>query len=347
MSQNSSLNKLSARDYWYDNAKAVLIVLVVVGHLATTDISPERDWVDGFAKFIYFFHMPVFMVISGRFSKGRIDRKDYGKAITHLLIPYLFLQTGMLLLRSAVNANTSDFSYLSPLFGLWYLFALFLYSVITPKLSRLRFLMPIALVVAVGVAFLPSSLFGAFHRTVTFYPFFLFGYYTSSYTFSFCRKKWFRCLSAIFLIALLCFTVRFTSNLRMDLFTLNVAIRDISGNKFWVTAEYFCHYAAAFICFFAFMGIMPGKKTFFSYMGVYSLYIYALHLFVVLFIRKVLVPIPLSDNVWVVLYLLSGVVLAFLLSSRPVRWLTRPFIEPKVNFHRIVETLPMDPPENK
>lgn len=332
MNQSSSLNALPTRDYWYDNAKAVLIILVVVGHLATTDISPQYDWVDGIAKFIYFFHMPVFMAISGRFSRGRINRKDYGKAITHLLIPYLILQTGMLLLRSAVNADTSDFSYLAPEFGLWYIFALFLYSVVTPKLSRFRFLMPVSLVVAMGVAFLPAALFGAFHRAVTFYPFFLFGYYTSSCSFSFCRKTWFRCLSAVFFLGLLGFSITFHSQLRMDLFTLDVIFRDISGSTFWVITKYFCHYAGAFIYFFAFMGIIPCRKTFFSYVGVYSLYVYALHLFITLIIRKVFAPVPLPSNGWAILYLLSGVLLAFLLASPPVRRFTRPFIEPKVDF---------------
>ena len=31
------------RDFWFDNAKAFLIILVVVGHMATGEYSPESE----------------------------------------------------------------------------------------------------------------------------------------------------------------------------------------------------------------------------------------------------------------------------------------------------------------
>lgn len=332
----------TARDSWYDNAKAILILSVVIGHLATGDISPERDWVNSFGKFIYFFHMPVFMMISGRFSRGRVDRKEYGKAVVHLLIPYLILQTGMILLYSAMDIKTSGFSYLSPLFGLWYLFVLFLYSVISPQLCRFRFLFPVSILAAIAAAFLPSPLFGGFQRAVMFYPFFLFGYYTSSCSFAFCKKVWFRCISVLFFAALLLFMMFFGPSLRMDLFTLKTVIADIDGSNHWLIAlEYLLHYAGSFVCFFAIMGISPTRKTFFSYVGVYSVYVYALHLFFIVWLRYVTPAIPLPGKGWVLLYLAAGIPLTLLLASKPVRRIFRPFIEPKVNFQRLLETLPL------
>ena len=62
------------RDFWFDNAKAFLIILVVVGHMATGEYSPESETLKNIGKFIYWFHMPVFMIISGRFSRGRVER---------------------------------------------------------------------------------------------------------------------------------------------------------------------------------------------------------------------------------------------------------------------------------
>ena len=52
------------RDPWLDNAKAGLIILVVVGHMVSTPRLnfPTFEWI---YDFINFFHMPAFLVISG------------------------------------------------------------------------------------------------------------------------------------------------------------------------------------------------------------------------------------------------------------------------------------------
>ena len=56
------------RDYYFDNLKAVLIFLVVLGHF----LLPIYD--DAFLvvlkRLIYVFHMPLFVFVSGYFSKN-------------------------------------------------------------------------------------------------------------------------------------------------------------------------------------------------------------------------------------------------------------------------------------
>ena len=132
------------------------------------------------------------------------------------------------------------------------------------------------------------------------------------------------------------------TSLRMDLFTLKTVIADIDGSNHWLIAlEYLLHYAGSFVCFFAIMGISPTRKTFFSYVGVYSVYVYALHLFFIVWLRYVTPAIPLPGKGWVLLYLAAGIPLTLLLASNPVRRIFRPFIEPKVNFQRLLETLPL------
>ena len=125
---------IKTRDYWFDNAKALLIISVVVGHFATSSQINGQEWVNDIAKFIYFFHMPVFMMISGRFSRGRVDRKEAEKAICQLLLPYGTLQLLMLLLDSFLGSTVSAKSIFSPQFGLWYFLTLFIYIIITPYL---------------------------------------------------------------------------------------------------------------------------------------------------------------------------------------------------------------------
>ena len=67
------------RDYFFDNLKAVLIFLVVLGHFLLP-IHGESVLVV-VKRLIYVFHMPLFVFVSGYFAKkiktGSIILKKY------------------------------------------------------------------------------------------------------------------------------------------------------------------------------------------------------------------------------------------------------------------------------
>ena len=58
-----------------DCAKGLVILLVVIGHIAQRDIPKDALWYIEIRNFIYMFHMPVFMYISGFLYK--ISRANY------------------------------------------------------------------------------------------------------------------------------------------------------------------------------------------------------------------------------------------------------------------------------
>lgn len=85
-----------ARLTWVDTAKGFLMILVVVGHYSgptMTDFS--------FIKYIYWFHMPAFFILSGLFFKPITENSKLKPAIhkrlMQLMVPYLFF---LLLLTS-------------------------------------------------------------------------------------------------------------------------------------------------------------------------------------------------------------------------------------------------------
>lgn len=56
------------RDAKWDNVKLILIILVVVGHVA--DYYMSKSTIMYIIRFyIYIFHMPAFLFVSGLFSK--------------------------------------------------------------------------------------------------------------------------------------------------------------------------------------------------------------------------------------------------------------------------------------
>ena len=56
------------RDSYFDNLKGILILLVVIGHFILPMDKTRPVW--SIFYIIYLFHMPMFAMVSGYFSKG-------------------------------------------------------------------------------------------------------------------------------------------------------------------------------------------------------------------------------------------------------------------------------------
>ncbi len=72
---------------WVDVTKGFLMILVVIGHYPGELNFP-------FIKYIYWFHMPAFFLLSGIFFKEIKDNQDtkvtIKKRFMQLMVPYLF-----------------------------------------------------------------------------------------------------------------------------------------------------------------------------------------------------------------------------------------------------------------
>ena len=62
----------------YDNMKGVLILLVVLGHLLFSFSTINSHRASILTYFIFTFHMPLFMMITGFFSKKKTKPQTYG-----------------------------------------------------------------------------------------------------------------------------------------------------------------------------------------------------------------------------------------------------------------------------
>lgn len=83
---------MKERNYLFDNLKFLLIVLVVFGH-SLEEISLEHNYAI-IRAWIYSFHMPVFVFISGYFSKSvRRGGEGARKTIINCAIPYFIFNT--------------------------------------------------------------------------------------------------------------------------------------------------------------------------------------------------------------------------------------------------------------
>ena len=106
---------------WWDNIKFVMIVLVVAGHFADTLVA-HSGLMKSFYLFIYAFHMPVFLFISGMFYKPeRIGRKMM-----------FYITSGFLLkivtyIAQYAAGGKPEFTLLSEMGAPWFMFCMAFY----------------------------------------------------------------------------------------------------------------------------------------------------------------------------------------------------------------------------
>lgn len=195
----------------FDNVKFFLIVTVVMGH--TIDyFTDQYPLMRGIYLFIYTFHMPLFLFISGLFQKRYTERRGLNmERILSLCILGFFLK----LLDAAVLVVCKDSTPFELLTGdsvPWFMFAMAAFLGITYILRNLKPHLAMLLCILLGCfvgydASIGDHLY--LSRIVVFLPFYLAGYYLEPLqVLRFARRKEIRILSVVVLAAIICICVK-------------------------------------------------------------------------------------------------------------------------------------------
>lgn len=170
------------RIYYWDNLKVFLIFLVVLGHFLIPVTSRGKSLECAY-YYIYLFHMPAFVFVSGFFSKKYISKgkgtPDEGKIIGFLFL-YIIYKLLIWGLNSILYGKISSFSLLEESGSPWYLFSMACWYLILPLFARFK--AGISLGVSILFALYAGTVdaigpFLCLSRTIVFFPFFLWGYY--------------------------------------------------------------------------------------------------------------------------------------------------------------------------
>jgi fucose 4-O-acetylase-like acetyltransferase len=169
------------RDSFFDVLKFVLIVFVILGHVVEKSLSDY--YMRLLYTYIYSFHMPLFIFVSGYFSKKK-ERKSFLKSTLKLVETLICFQIVYLLLRYIIpNRPISLFTFCVPYGALWYLLSLIWWRIglqlLPQKLLDKKNLMIgasilVSLLSQISCAY--ANVF-AWQRTLGFLPFFVLGYY--------------------------------------------------------------------------------------------------------------------------------------------------------------------------
>lgn len=102
--------KAKTRDAAVDFVRGVCIILVVFGHVPR--FGTTADEITSFISWCYQFHVPIFVLLGGWFSYGKMgERKDFISLLKQLVIPYYggtLVLLGGYFIASLVGAETTS-----------------------------------------------------------------------------------------------------------------------------------------------------------------------------------------------------------------------------------------------
>ncbi|MBO0453665.1 acyltransferase family protein [Candidatus Enterococcus murrayae] len=314
---------MEKRDAYFDNAKLFLMILVVFGHFLQPFMDDHPLYNDLY-YFIFTFHMPAFILISGYFAKN--GPKPIMSLVKKLLLPYLFFQVLYSCYYTLIGLQDSFSLDLGiPQWSLWFLLSLFGWNVLLHLINyfSVKQVLIGSVILALLVGYFPIfDRYLAIQRTLAFFPYFMVGYVIP--------KSWVEKLKAYpkKWMALLLFSGLFLFIQGNDLI-----------NKYWVFGskpyeDYLAHpllggpqrllfFVAGLIGIIAFLLLVPKERHFFSNWGKNTLTVYLLHGFLVKGLRALEYDFEISSLELVLLFIGSMLLTAALSSRRVGQWIKK------------------------
>jgi fucose 4-O-acetylase-like acetyltransferase len=318
------------RDPFFDNAKYFAILLVVSGHA----IESLRDvkLAHALYLFVYTFHMPVFIVITGYFSRNfTFSGGKARKLITNLAVPYLVFETAYSTYHWAVGHSKFEITPLDPYYLTWFLMALFAWRLSTPVWQQIRWPLALAVVISLlsGMDQLPPEL--EMNRVFGLVPFYVLGLFLKPEHFELLKRRTARVLGALVLAGAFAFTYIVADGRmatewiywRSGNPTLHVNNLIGSGMRLGLLL-------AATVLVAAFLAVIPRRQHWFTPLGAATLYAYLIHGFATKLAQYLnWYDTPILHGVPGVLGVAAaGAVLATLLCTPPVRYVMHWALEP-------------------
>lgn len=305
-----------------DNLKFLLILSVVIGHISEMYMSDSHALYT-IRYYIYLFHMPAFLFISGLLSKKSIKRNDWLKVSTYIIL-YMIIKS-LLFITKYLCGSEVTFQIFHESGLPWYMLALAIMFAITFYMQHL----PVPFVVCFSIILsfcagytTENTTFLSWLRVVNYYIFFYAGYICNIDKLLYItRKSVVRISSFLFLVVTLLFCWCNTERLA-------VFVPLLSGkNTYSALGDYaavggflrvlLCMISMIFII--SLISITPDFKSIFSLFGQRSLCIYATHYcFLYLFdnfdLKQKIENI--SPSFWPIILLLVGVVITFVSGNK-------------------------------
>lgn len=278
---DSKISAVKNRIAFWDNNKCLMICLVVFGHFAEFQAG-SSDICKSMFLFIYTFHMPMLLFVSGVFFK---PEKIVRKVLFYICCGYL-LKILLWFVYFITTKKVPEFELFSDITIPWFMFVLAIYQVVSYLLRKINlFFLLFAGIILVCFAGYDKSIgdFLYISRALVFFPFFTLGRifrdkktYIVNWSIKYRIVLTIAAAAIILILGYTCFGhTAFVDSLR-HLFTGRNPYKDYIL-KYGILARLFC-YAVSFLMCASTLILTPRKKLpAFTHIGTKTLDIYFWH----------------------------------------------------------------------
>jgi fucose 4-O-acetylase-like acetyltransferase len=322
-----------SRDPFFDNAKFLAILLVVSGHA----IEGLRDVRLAHAAylFIYSFHMPVFIVITGYFSRNfTFSGGKARKLITNLGVPYVVFEVAYSAFDWLVGGNPFRVTLLDPYFLTWFLMALFLWRLSTPVWQQIRW--PLGVAVAISLLSYMGTLSTQLdmHRIFGLVPFYVLGLLLKPEHFELLKRRQARVIGALTLAGGLAMSFVIDRHMATEWLYWRSGDTKMGVDLVTGTLMRLGMLVGATVLVAAFLAVVPARHTWYTTLGTTTLYAYLLHGFG----TRLMMFAGWNDLDWlntvpgVIGVAVAAAVIGTLLCTRPVVRIMHWALEPRMTW---------------
>ncbi|MCP1145570.1 acyltransferase family protein [Lysinibacillus endophyticus] len=304
---------------YFDNARAILIYLVIVGHILSKYID-DSHLLGSIYMFIYTFHMPAFILISGFFAKKIYESGYLTKVIKKLLFPYILLQIFYSVYYYYIFDDSIELSLFIPRWALWFLLSLILWNILLYFFGKIKYGLPLALVISILIGYDDSiNEVLSLSRTFFFFPFFLVGYYLKTEHLLKLKSRT-HVLNGVLLAMIGFITIYYFVPIEQHVWLLGKRPYDeISTVPMqWAWLGRFVAYIVMFTATYMFLTLVSNKRRFYTSIGSVTISIYLLHMVVI----RIFYDSPIKEYIleskqyWLIFVFAASIL--FILSRKPV-----------------------------
>jgi len=270
------------RDPWFDNTKLVLIVLVVVGH--TWSQLPESRAVVWGYDFLYSWHMPAFVLVTGYLSRSMTwEPRRVWSLVTTLAVPYVLFECALTFVHHRFGGAEVNDLLVVPHSPMWFLLALIGWRLLTPAFRAMNRWAAVGVAVSLSLAIgLTSYETLAVNRLLGFLPFFVIGLHLR-------REDWDRLRQvvtvprALLVLGTMFVLARSTEDfVETSWFHYDTAYAALGSSAVGGAATRLVVLAIGLVGSVAFFALVPRTRTWLTALGAATMTVYLFHDFVVL-----------------------------------------------------------------
>lgn len=283
------MGQIKERDYMFDTFRGLLMLSIPMSHFTkmSGNLYSELYLGGGFPQdslggWVYItinvFVMQAFMFLSGYFSKKPDRARE--TAFSTFMWPYLVWTTVYWGVRFFFFGN-AHLEYLYPPFALWFLFALFFYRYFLKDMVKFQWLLPLSLIMYLAAGQIEEfGDFMALGRMVSYFPFFLLGYYCSKERLAWIQQlKKHKIILAVWGIVLVLISValcKFGPN--VGWYLLRESVDSFKFPWWYDTLGRIGIFFLSSAWIIWMVNVLPSKKNFISFVGMNTMPVYIFHL---------------------------------------------------------------------